>query len=142
MNSIKCFFEDGRTTIVIDNPSVETNNSLKRMFEKNAEEITTLLAPSEEKVMDPETEPMTMGERKVERKTPTILESALDLLNDTTKQKEIGIDRTILLFAEALDSPMDKVNDWLTNATMDEKKTRYIELRDILKSMNNNEFEK
>lgn len=145
MNAIKCFFEDGRTTIVIENPSVETNNSLKKMFEKNMEEITTLLAPTEDKVVEPETEPMTMGIRKdpaVETKDVSPLTSALTLLNNASKQKEIGIDKTILIFAEALDSPMDKVNRWLKDASMEQKKARYVDLRDLLKSMNNTEPEK
>ena len=140
MNSIKCFFEEGRTTIVIDNPSVEINTSLKKMFDKNTKDIITLLAPSEDRVAEPEVEPMTMGIRKeppVVTVTPTAKKLAFDLLQDTKRQVELGIDQTILIFAEALDSPMEKVKKWLSTATMDQKKARYADLRDILKLSTN-----
>lgn len=133
MNSVKLFFEEGRTTIVIDNPTLEMNESLKKTFSENVSEITSLLAPPTEQVIPPSPSATTYSPTSVYEITNEMNESvnvsAEELLSDAEMQVRIGIDKTILILASELNMPMAKVQPWLDTATLDEKKERYLKLR-------------
>lgn len=134
MNSVKMFFEEGRTTIVIDNPSTEMNMALQKKFSGAVEEISTLLAPAEEKVLTPEVPPMEM---KAVKETVQSKEGALqnqvydifDLIENVALQKQIGLDQTILSLATSMRYNADSVKKWLISAPHQEKIDRYNFLR-------------
>lgn len=54
MQAVKLFFEEGRTTIVVENPTAQTNEQLKSLFDKQITEVATLLKPAEESAPTPE----------------------------------------------------------------------------------------
>lgn len=130
MNSIKLFFEEGRTTIVIDEPTSEMNESLRKQFYSNVSEITSLLAPAKEQIITPAVEPVTMSPKE-ETKI-----SAVELLKDTNLQVKLGIDETILILAEDLGYEKGQIAGWIQNASMEEKKGRYSALRNKILSIN------
>lgn len=142
------FFEDGRTTIVIDNPTVEMNTALKSKFSSTVNEISTLLAPAEEKVTQPEVQPDIESQStpsiaaKANDETSVVsnnsnytskplydLGSAFALIHNVSEMQKIGLDQTIIHLGVALGSDEGSVRGWVATATKDQKVEKYLILK-------------
>lgn len=149
MNGLDIFFEEGRTTIVIENPSEELNEGLKKKFLENTFSITSLLEPPEKK---PEVEKDLQNQQNLQNQQDQQKEEpqketeeeevqnediidAKELFYDSKKQLEIGIDKTILIFAEELKQDIESVKNWLDNSDMEKKKQCFVQLREKLKKI-------
>lgn len=126
MQSPKVYFEKGRTIIVIDEPTEEINEKIKEiLYNSTIKQICNLLAV--EKV----DEPPAVSEDKEYSK----INEVKSLLSNSEKQKEIGLDATLILMAEALNYEMDGFKTSITSLSREEKVEKYTELKELVRNM-------
>lgn len=94
MIETKVFFEDGRTIIVIENPTKEQNDMIKNAFcDAAVQQVANLLAVQKAAEAAPE------PEKKPEISAKT--EAAKALLKNPQRQKELGLEETVKILLDA-----------------------------------------
>lgn len=105
MIETKVFFEEGRTIIVVENPTPEQNEMIKTAFcDAAIKQVANVLAVQKIAEEPPKIEDTAKANVK------SSMEAARALLKDSKKQKEIGLEKTIQILSEALGETHDTKN--------------------------------
>lgn len=129
MQAVKLFFEEGRTTIVVENPTNQINKQLKSLFNEQVVEVATLLKPAEESAPKPEPKsepaPESKPEPKPEPKSEPKSESEtkadkFDEPNISDERKKLA--ETLVDVALICGEDGKKAYNWATSEKVKEEK--------------------